>query len=363
MLLTMLKIWILVCISWVAFCSDIALANYFCSQSLTEKDLLTTRLPLTERHHLRLMTFNLYNFTYTQNPKDRSRAVQIGHIILASQPDVILLQEVLRENEFNQFNSEILSNAYEPFFISGIDNSSHHLAFLVRRSLKADIRILSHITLSWKSPNNSHETPIFIRDFPMLHLSTPNKMVSLFIGNHHGVSSKDYRTTKDTETLRAKQVEAISKIAHALGEIYRHPSPNVIIGGDFNFSFYNNPNVRELNTGLKDAFGLGGQPLSFKQRTTYVRFDDFGPHEEVIDGFFVSPNTKVIRIKVNRFSHINPRSGQEIIYPIPQTLEERQRQLSDHFPVIMDINIKSSDSKKPLDKSSMRRNPTISSNP
>lgn len=352
---SMLKNWTFIFVA-LLFISIQSISSNNCNQRLIDKEATSTRLPLSERHYLRLMTFNLYNFSYsTQNPKDRSRALQLGHIMTSAQPDVILLQEVLREKELIRFNDDVLSNAYEPFFISGIDNSSHHLAFLVRRSLKANIMLLSHITLSWKSPNNYHETPIFIRDFPMLHLSTADKTVSLFIGNHHGVSSKDYRSTKDTELLRAKQVEAIRKIAHALGEIYRHPSPQVIIGGDFNFSFYNNPIARDLTSELKDAFSLGGNPIGLKQRTTYVRFDDFGPHEEVIDGFFVSPNTKVNKIKVQRFSRTNNKTGQEIIHPIPQTLDERLLQPSDHYPVILDIKIESPEPKSDKPGSSSRR--------
>lgn len=329
-----------------------------CNQSLNEKPFIssTTRLSLSERDYLRLMTFNLYNFSYSsQNPKDRSRALQIGLIIQKTQPDVILLQEILREKELYRFNEEVLSNAYEPYFVPGIDNSSHHLAFLVRKSLKANIMLLSHITLSWKSPNNYHETPIFIRDFPMLHLSTSDKKVSVFIGNHHGVSSKEYRTTKDTELLRAQQVDAIKKIAHALGEIYRHPSPNVIVGGDFNFSFYNNAIARELTSELKDAFSLGGHPIGLKQRTTYVRFDDFGPHEEVIDGFFVSPNTKVNRVKVQRFFQANTKNGQESLLPLPQSLEDRLLQPSDHYPVILEIKIERADQKTEKVKSARHR--------
>ena len=74
---------------------------------------------LFELDRLRLMTFNLENFTFQRDElgEPTKKMLEISKIILDQRPDVIVLQEVSGKDSISEFNMMLLQHRYRIEYI------------------------------------------------------------------------------------------------------------------------------------------------------------------------------------------------------------------------------------------------------
>jgi endonuclease/exonuclease/phosphatase family metal-dependent hydrolase len=292
---------------------------------------------LSELNRIRLMTFNLENFSFkrTEDGLPTKKVQDIANIILDQRPDVIILQEVHTKEAIGDFVMTMLQDRYRVEYIEGEKGTSHHITFLIKKSLHVRYEIRSHMGEKWFDPTLGEEVELFSRDFPALILWAPEKSVrpSLIVFGNHGKSMNDRPGDPDSALLRGAQILRMQKIAKEMREEFGRHVP-MVIAGDFNSNLTDSSVIHPLRKIFEDAFDLSPVPREYYERVTHTYH---GAHEvelAPLDAFFVNKPLRdhVLSIRVYRY-----RDKEGNLIPLPSSLEERLLQPSDHFPVILDI--------------------------
>lgn len=293
---------------------------------------------LSQIPRLRLMTYNLENFSYDRlDPAKVQKAKAIGGIIRSERPDVIVLQEISNRESLQNFNREELGGRYRVIFIEGGRDNAQHLSFLIKKSLDLRYELRSHRSEMWFDPVQKIEEPLFKRDFPALILLEPGATAyrpAMIIFGNHGKSMKDRPGDPESAILRAAQVEGMQNIAWR----YRNefgPEVPMIIAGDFNINLAQKKLISPLRKIFEDAFNFNPVPRDSSERVTHT-YHGRGQLDTVeLDAFFV---TRTLRHHIKSVRVFRYRDQEGNLLPLAETREERDLQPSDHFPVILDIS-------------------------
>lgn len=299
--------------------------------------------PLQRRSSLRLMTFNTQELNLvnedkhpsTQMPpasaKSKSKIKEIQSIIQKNQPDIILLQEVLNQTSLDLFNSKFLENKYETLFVPGHAETYHHVAYLIRKTLRS--------RWSWDSPgplvfeHADGSTLLYNRDLPILHLSSPDQSRILFVLNLHAISGRKKNDQQLFHAIQEAQIRQAATIMRDLQKKYASQHPIIILGGDFNFDLERSPTLLEhFKPDFQEAYYPIAQPLPFHETYTYFKPDSYPHFFQRLDGFVINKPSQIRSLFTPRFSN-EPRT--------PEEFNKRGRSdlASDHNPVVLDINL------------------------
>jgi len=292
---------------------------------------------LAELSRLRLMTFNLENFSFKKKEDGSSskKSLDIAKIILDQRPDVIVLQEVHTKEDIGDFAMTMLHDRYRVEYIEGKKDTPHHITFLIKKSLYVRYEIRSHLGEKWLDPTQQKEVELFFRDFPALILwpgESFGRPAMIVFGNH-GKSMIDRPGDPDSMLIRSAQIFRMQKIARDLREEFGRHVP-MVIAGDFNANLADSNIIHPLRTVFEDAFDLSPAPKHYYDRVTHTFHGQDQIMAAPLDAFFVNKSLRefIWSIRVYRY-----RDREGNLIPLPSTAEERLHQPSDHFPVIVDI--------------------------
>jgi hypothetical protein len=107
----------------------------------------------------------------------------------------------------------------------------------------------------------------------------------------------------------------------------------MIVGGDFNTDITDGKEMGPIHERLLDVFDIVG--LTGQSRVTHSYFPPGGPVDyQQVDAIFISEILKpnVLSASVYRYKDGN---GNEL--PLPRSFNERQKNPSDHYPVVLKL--------------------------
>lgn len=299
--------------------------------------------PLQRRSSLRLMTFNAQELTLIQEDKNNSaprpaiaskskaKIKEIQSIIQKNQPDIVLLQEVLNQTSLDLLNSKFLDNKYETLFVPGHQETYHHVAYLIRKTLRSRWSWDSLGPLKFEHSEGS--TLLYNRDLPILHLSSPDQSRTLFVLNLHGISGRKKPDQRLFQSIQDEQIRQAVIAMRDLQKKHAGHNPIIILGGDFNFDLERSLTLLEhFKPDFQEAFQPITQPLPFHETYTYFKPDSYPHFFQRLDGFVTNKPSQIRSLFTPRFSN-EPRT--------PEEFNKRGRTdlASDHNPVVLDINL------------------------
>ncbi|MBI3556062.1 MAG: hypothetical protein HY074_07350 [Deltaproteobacteria bacterium] len=346
-----------------------ARATIVCEKYLVSADTTTPKRSLESMDDLKVGTFNVENLFMhlghhepaeggsmrrmtPQKNKPINKIQGVARAIMDMNLDIVVLEEVENIEALQELNAEFLEDRYTPVLVRGNDPRGIEVAFLVKKDLPFDIENFSFKNETWVDPRNgsSRQTRLFSRDLPALIVRANGQPKNspplfVFIGTHYKskrASNYAGSENRDPESgiVRGAQVERTVDIIERLKAEYGKDLP-ILIAGDFNGSVRFEPEFTPLRKrgNMTDAFDALKTKVSDVDRTTHVYYPDRNSEadQNQIDAVFVSPELKdqVIDAKVYRYKDPNGRP-----YPLPKTKKLRDRNPSDHWPVMVTLKFK-----------------------
>ncbi|MBI2387651.1 MAG: hypothetical protein HYV14_16820 [Elusimicrobia bacterium] len=273
-------------------------------------------------------------------PKEEWSLREQGKVILENDLDVVTLEEVENIAALRDFNERFLNGKYDVHLIEGNDERGIDVAFLVKKDLPFLVEQRSHKDETWVDPVlGGGPRTLFSRDLTSLVVRAPGKAQPLFVlfGTHY--KSKRDRDGGDPESriLRGAQVRRTAEIIARYRAEFGADVP-VMLAGDFNGEVGKEAEFRPLfeAAGLVDSFDAAPNPPSEKDRITHTFHPKGGAtHYGQMDAILVS---KALRGAVKKAEAYRYKNADGSVRAIPATYEERSRNPSDHFPVIVTLD-------------------------
>jgi endonuclease/exonuclease/phosphatase family metal-dependent hydrolase len=254
--------------------------------------------------------------------------------ILDINPDILMLIEVGGKESLDHFNEYFLNDSYISHFVETNSNRSIDLAFLVKKDLKMKAQTISNRQFPIKMGNSSALSTRFSRDVAELHLFEKNKLQLILLLTH--LKSK-ISTEKDYQgrSLRRAEAESLIHLYHKICE--RYPDVPVVVGGDLN-SELSSPELEILaSSNLIDFHELIGAPP--EHRISFVHFNYQGePQPQTLDYLLVSPHLHA-RVDGDKSYTYRYKSYYDTPHPLPSTVHQRYHMPSDHFPLVLTIEL------------------------
>jgi len=270
-------------------------------------------------------------------PKPEWALREEGKIILENDLDIVTLAEVENISALRAFNDRFLEGKYRVYLIEGNDERGIDIAFLVKKDLPFQIEQRSHKEETWVDPVlGGGPRTLFSRDLTSLIVRVPGKVQPLFVlfGTHY--KSKRDRDERDPESviMRTAQVQRTAEIMARYRDEFSEDVP-MMIAGDFNGAVGEEAIYTPLfeAAGLTDSFDASPNPASKEDRITHSYHPRGGPaHYAQMDAVLVSKSLRGAVQSVKVYRYRNPDGA---VRPIPKTYEERERNPSDHFPLLV----------------------------
>lgn len=308
---------------------------------------------LSDVKQLKIMEYNVENMfmhlgKYAKMPlkdfekmtdselKSDSDLQGVATAIKDENPDLMVVEEVEDIETLSTFASKYLNGAYQAYLVDGNDDRGIQIGYLVKKDLPLSITLESHKDVTWVDPTDHQTDKLFSRDAPALLIRRQRDRSDappalIFIGNH-AKSQRDRGGDPGSNILRTAQMKAIGSIVDDYQKEYG-PNTPIILGGDFNVDVRNNPQVQPIRDRMDDAFDIMGvRGLDRVTQTFHPRNGSAEFHQ--LDALFVAPCLKdnVVSIEAYRYKDASGNAK-----PLPQTFEERSRNPSDHFPIVMTL--------------------------
>jgi hypothetical protein len=253
-------------------------------------------------------------------------------------PDFIVMEEVEDVETLAKFAQDYLGGVYQPFLVTGNDQRGIQIGYLVKKDLPLQVTLESHKDATWVDPNDNRQHQLFSRDAPALMIrrqgAQPDSAPALIFIGHHAKAQRD-RGADDpgSNILRTAQMKEVGSIIDDYQSLYGKEIP-IVLGGDFNIDVRKAADVQPIRDRMRDPFDIKG--LIGLDRTTHTYHPRQGSAQfHQLDALFVTPSLadNVVSIKAYRYKDEN---GDE--KPLPQSLTERARNPSDHFPVVVTLS-------------------------
>jgi endonuclease/exonuclease/phosphatase family metal-dependent hydrolase len=260
----------------------------------------------------------------------------LHNAILDINPDILMLIEVGGKESLEHFNHYFLKEAYDVHFLETNSKRGIDLAFLLKKDLPYRAKTISNRETPVKIPllQGTRMTTRFSRDVAELHLYDKSDLKLILLLTH--LKSKiSTETDFQGRDLRRAEAEALSQLYQKISEKY--PDVGVVVGGDFNSDLKSPELELLLKTNLTDFHELVGSPE--ESRISLVHFDYQGKaHPQTLDYLLVSPHLKNKVVKDKSYTY-RYKSFYDLPHPLPSTVHERYHMPSDHFPLVLTLEI------------------------
>lgn len=303
---------------------------------------IPTYKKLKDLPRLRLMTFNLENFIYDAagknlKLKDPEKVDGVADVILDQRPDILIVQEAQNQKALESFNEQRLMDRYRVFIMEGLEQKGSNVGFLVKKDLDIHIEIESHRDFQWMDPVKQTPVSIFTRDLPALLIKeSPSSAPAMIVFGNHGKSKINRPGDPESTLLRTAQIEAMAQIMQTYQKRFNSEVP-MVIAGDFNTDVSKGPEMKPLKSIFKDAFDISPNPESSIDRATHSLHTMNGDtHYNAMDTIFV--NT-VLENSIQSARVFRYKDSHGHALPLPETYQERNQNPSDHFPVVVDLQL------------------------
>lgn len=301
--------------------------------------------PLDTVSQIKIMTYNVENFFLPsesdRSPEEKPLVEQkgIARAIADENPDFIVLEEVGGLTVLETFSKNFLNDSYKAYLVPGNDQRGIEIGYLVKRDLPLRITLESHREATWMDPTDHRAHRLFSRDAPALMVRAENVAedsapLLILIGNH-AKAMRDRAGDPKSELLRGAQYDEIGRIIDGYRSTYGADVP-LLLGGDFNADVQRAHSIDPVRTRMADPFDLMKTPDVQRVTHTYHPKDRRQPSEFAqLDALLVAPAlaSNIIDIKTYRYKDKDGDAK-----PLPTTFDERKKNPSDHFPVVLTLS-------------------------
>lgn len=299
---------------------------------------------------LRIVTFNtcdLFALTNGHPPKKEERGFHLTHkstehfkrvgaTLKEINADIMVLQEVINHKTLLRLQTDFLSS-HEFIEDFGNDPLGKDTVFLIRKNLNLRFDRRFYRYPKWIDPTRpEHPSLLFPRGLPTLFIKSDSGETLLILMGIHLKSKISRNDDPGSNIWRSRQIEELINIVKSFNQEARSDIP-LILAGDFNGNLVNESFSFHLKNmlGLHDVFDVISPRPSELDRITHT----FHPQGEIatfaqLDGVLVSKSlkTKVRNAFVYRYKN---DLGETL--PFPFSLEDREKNPSDHYPVVVDL--------------------------
>lgn len=251
-------------------------------------------------------------------------------------PDILMLVEVGGKESLDHFNHYFLNDVYDAHFVESNSNRSIDLAFLVRKDLNFKIQTISnrHVPVHIDNYRGSTIPTKFSRDVAEMHVYD-GKTLKLILLLTHLKSKISTGIDFQGRDIRRAEASALAAIYSRIRE--KHKDIGIVVAGDFNANL-GSPELELLaQTDLIDFHEVVASPA--EDRVSFVHFDRNGNAEpQVLDYILVSPSLREKLVHKESFTY-RYKSFYDIARPLPKTMSERYLLPSDHYPLVVTLEI------------------------
>lgn len=303
------------------------------------------------------------SFSASTTPNKPLRHVrQLASAVRQMNPDILMLCEVGGRESLANFSLHFLNDEYQPHLIEGNSERGIDIGYLVKKSLPFTYDLISHkqrpIDFIYPHERLSQETGYghlrsakvkshkFSRDVLELRVyeSSDRPPVLILMQVHLKSPLDRNRIDPGGRDRRKAELDKLVQIYREIQTEYGGETP-ILIGGDFNGSaMLPNPDFEfesiYRETQLKDCLEIAG--VAVDERFTFMQIHGNRPsYNRQIDYLLVPPG---LAARVNRDETWVFRYRDELgmTMMIPRTLNEKRLLPSDHYPVILTLDPKTS---------------------
>jgi endonuclease/exonuclease/phosphatase family metal-dependent hydrolase len=260
---------------------------------------------------------------------------RMGATIGEIDPDVLMLVEVGGKESLQLFNQHFLESRYAPYILDSNSPRGIDLAFLLKKDLNYDVEIISNreMPIDVQTYQGGFAAK-FSRDVAELHLSQNSELKLILLLTHLKSKISSDRDFQGTDRRKA-EAAALAGLYDKLQKKYPHTP--IIVGGDLNAEL-SSPELEPLTkTNLTDFHDVMG--TAKEDRVSFVHFDYKGlPHPQTLDYLLLSPELKD-KVQKDKSSTYHYRSFFDIPHPLPRTVSERYQMPSDHYPLVLTLDL------------------------
>lgn len=286
--------------------------------------------------------------TSVTHNKSLKKAWAVAKTLRDINADVIMLNEVGGQESLANFAKYFLNDEYVPFLKEGNSNRGIDVGYLIKRNREFKAVLISHKDrpISFLYPNET-QTPAggkshyFSRDVAELRLFAPNENSPRLVVLLTHLKSKLDPANVDIQgrLRRAAELKTLVDIYNEVRAELQFKVP-VIVAGDFNgiaSRLFMEPEFQYLHdkTDLIEVLEAASRPVD--ERFSQIQIGYSGKSTKLhIDYIFVSPDLKDRIVSEKTGIHLfRNEMGQSI--PLPQTMEDRDRLPSDHYPLVLTL--------------------------
>lgn len=289
---------------------------------------------------LNLSEENWQKQTYSLSPnKPLDKTQALAEAILDVDPDILALSEVMGDDSLVNFNFLFLQEKYETFYCDTNSTRGIDLAFLIKKNLPFDCKLINHKKRNIILPGGKVKK--FSRGISELALYPKNSLIPCL--NIFSVHLKSQISqANDFFGQSTREAEVFSLVKFYKKRIKSNPQTPMVILGDFNGIAGKNQTASEFSsiysTDLEDIHDLKNSKL--EDRASHVLITPNGPKFQQLDYIFVNENLKSQIDFNNTYSYRYKFFG--CPWPLAETLKEKQSLPSDHYPQVITFNLKNS---------------------
>lgn len=284
-----------------------------------------------------------------QKPLDKVEWV--GRTIKEIDADIVMLVEVGGIQSLDLFNKRYLNDAYYTALLPGNSDRGIEMGYLIHKRLSHFHQILSHreTKLNFNYPHEitEHQTQgkklknhRFSRDISELRLLKDDK-VDYILMLVHLKSKLDKEGIDFNGTLRRKaELEKLVETYNTRRKEF--PGVPIIIGGDFNGHAQKILTGQEfislyLHSDLEDVLEVIGEAA--ERRFSYFHFNRENIREASQLDYIMLPPELHSKVQKEESGIYHYRDQHGVVLPYPQDSFQRYALPSDHYPIVVTLNI------------------------
>jgi hypothetical protein len=272
---------------------------------------------------------------FQRKQKPISKLWALSKTIFDINPDILMMIEVGGQESLQNFNRYFLRNSFNPVFIEGNSIRNIDLGFLIKKDFPFQTEAYSNKEKPIEVNTYSGKyVSRFSRDVAELRIYDQESLKLILLLTH--LKSK----ISSDQDFRGKDVRTAEAIA--LSSIYRelrskYPETPIIVSGDFNTELSSLELELIRRTDLVDFHDCLGTPI--ENRVSLVHFDFAQtPHRQILDYILISPHLTKSIVFSESFT-FRYKGFYDIPEPLPQTLKERLQMPSDHYPLVLTLEL------------------------
>lgn len=264
--------------------------------------------------------------------------------------DIVMLNEVGGEESLEHFNKHFLDSEYKVYLKEGNSSRGIDVGYLIRADLDLKAVLISHKDrpINFLYPHET-QTPAggkshyFSRDVAELRLFRPkdNSPLLTILLTHLKSKLDSDKIDSGGKLRRAAELKSLLEIYKEVQDELGPQNP-ALVCGDFNgiaAKVATEPEFLPIyeTTDLKDVLEIAEKPQN--ERYTQVQITNQGKQLLLqIDYIFAS--TALQNKIVNEETYVYRFKGPaDMPAPIPRNLEERSMHASDHYPVVLTLQL------------------------